>query len=72
VAGGLLGALALSAAGPVLPDVMTVAAASLLYVAVADLIPGLHQRVDPRAALTQLALMAAGLIVVLVLGPAHG
>lgn len=71
VAGGLLGALALAAAGPLLPDVMVVAAASLLYVAVADLIPGLHQRVDPRAALMQLALMAAGLGTVLLLGPVH-
>ena len=72
VAGGLIGAVALAAAGPLLPDVMVVAAASLLYVAVADLIPGLHQRVDPRAALTQLALMAAGLGTVLLLGPGHG
>ena len=72
VLGGLLGVLLLHRAGTVLPDVMTIAAASLLYVAVADLIPGLHQRVDPRAAVTQLLLMAAGLATVLLLAPAHG
>lgn len=72
VAGGLLGVLFLDRAGAVLPDVMAIAAASLLYVAVADLIPGLHQRVDPRAAATQLVLMAAGLATVLLLAPAHG
>lgn len=71
IAGGLLGVLFLDRAGAVLPDVMTIAAASLLYVAVADLIPGLHQRVDPKAAFTQLVLMAAGLATVLLLAPAH-
>jgi zinc and cadmium transporter len=71
VAGGLLGVFFLAGASSLLPDVMTIAAASLLYVAVADLIPGLHQRVDPRAAFTQLALMGAGLATVLMLGPAH-
>jgi zinc and cadmium transporter len=71
VAGGLLGVFFLGGASSLLPDVMTIAAASLLYVAVADLIPGLHQRVDPRAAFTQLALMGAGLATVLMLGPAH-
>ena len=34
-----------------LPYAISVAAASLIYVAVADLIPGLHRRVDPGAAL---------------------
>lgn len=72
VVGGLLGTLFLVHSSSVLPDVMTVAAASLLYVAVADLIPGLHQRVDPRAAMAQLLLMAAGLATVLLLAPAHG
>jgi len=71
VAGGLLGVFFLGGASNLLPDVMTIAAASLLYVAVADLIPGLHQRVDPRAAFTQIALMGAGLATVLLLGPSH-
>lgn len=71
VAGGLLGVFFLGGASDLLPDVMTIAAASLLYVAVADLIPGLHQRVDPRAAFTQIALMGAGLATVLLLGPSH-
>jgi len=71
VAGGLLGVFFLGGASKLLPDVMTIAAASLLYVAVADLIPGLHQRVDPRAAFTQIALMGAGLATVLMLGPSH-
>ena len=71
VAGGITGLFALSFAGRWLPDVMTVAAASLLYVAVADLIPGLHRRAEPRAALVQLLLMAAGLATVVLLHPAH-
>jgi zinc and cadmium transporter len=41
-----------------------VAAASLLYVAVADLIPGLHRRVDPRSSLMQVLLIAVGIAVI--------
>jgi zinc and cadmium transporter len=36
----------------------------LLYVAVADLIPGLHRQVDPRRSLEQLVLILAGLAVI--------
>ena len=41
-----------------------IAAASLLYVAVADLIPGLHRRADTRASLAQVALITVGILVV--------
>jgi zinc and cadmium transporter len=41
-----------------------VAAACFLYVAVADLIPGLHRRVDARASIAQVLLIALGLAVV--------
>lgn len=71
VAGGLVGVFALDQATTLLPDVIAVAAACLMYVAVADLIPGLHKRVDPRAALTQVVLMGLGLATVALLHPAH-
>jgi zinc and cadmium transporter len=41
-----------------------VAAASMLYVAIADLIPGLHKRVEARAAAAQVALILAGIATV--------
>jgi zinc and cadmium transporter len=61
VIGGLIGYFALAAAQAALPFALAVAAASLLYVAVADLIPGLHRRVDPRSSFTQIALIAVGI-----------
>jgi len=65
VAGGLVGWFALRESLAVLPYVLAVAAASLLYVAVADLIPGLHRRTDLRASLAQVAWIAIGVGVVM-------
>ena len=65
VAGGLVGWFALRESLAVLPYVLAVAAASLLYVAVADLIPGLHRRSDLRASLAQVAWIASGVAVVM-------
>ena len=47
-----------------LPFALAVAAASLLYVAVADLIPGLHRRVDPRSSVTQVLLIGCGIAII--------
>jgi zinc and cadmium transporter len=60
VIGGVVGYFALSAVTPVLPYALGVSAASLLYVAVADLIPGLHRRVGARDSLVQVVLIAMG------------
>ena len=66
VLGGLIGWLALREAMALLPYALAVAAASLIYVAVADLIPGLHRRTDLRASLAQVAWIAVGVGVVMV------
>lgn len=50
-----------------LPYVLTLAAASFLYVAMADLIPGLHRGRTDAGSLRQLLLIAAGVATVLVL-----
>jgi zinc and cadmium transporter len=60
VVGGVAGYFALSAVRPALPYALAVSAASLLYVAVADLIPGLHRRADARSSIWQVLLIAAG------------
>jgi zinc and cadmium transporter len=65
VVGGVLGYFALSAVMPALPYALAVSAASLLYVAVADLIPGLHRRVGVQDSLVQVALIAMGVGLVL-------
>jgi zinc and cadmium transporter len=64
VVGGVVGYFALSAVQPALPYALGVSAASLLYVAVADLIPGLHRKVDARSSLLQVVLIALGVLLV--------
>jgi zinc and cadmium transporter len=64
IIGGIVGFYALSHALSVLPYAISVTAASLLYVAVADLIPGLHRRVDPQSAVAQVVLIGGGVAVI--------
>jgi zinc and cadmium transporter len=64
VIGGVVGFFALQTALAALPFALAVAAASLLYVAVADLIPGLHRRVDPRSSITQVLLIGCGIAII--------
>ncbi|HKD55781.1 MAG TPA: ZIP family metal transporter [Steroidobacteraceae bacterium] len=47
-----------------LPYALAVAAAGFLYIAVANLIPGLHRRVDPRTSAVQVLLIGAGIVVI--------
>ncbi len=64
LAGALLAYFALSDMQQALPIVLAIAAASLLYVAVADLIPSLHRRPEPIETAKQLALIGAGIAVI--------
>ncbi|MDH5301621.1 MAG: ZIP family metal transporter [Gammaproteobacteria bacterium] len=60
VLGGLVAYFSLSAAEPFLPYVLAVAAASFIYVAVADLIPSLHKRTSARDGVQQVLLISLG------------
>src|SRR6202034_4165436 len=60
IIGGLAGFLALRRTLDVLPYAISVAAASLVYVAVADLIPGLHRRVELSAGAAQVGVSGCG------------
>ena len=64
VIGGVVGYFALETAVRILPFALAVAASSLLYVAVADLIPGLHRRIDPRSSVMQVLLISMGIAVI--------
>jgi len=64
VVGGVLSYFALQPMQAALPYILAVAASSFIYVAVADLIPTLHQRVEGRAALQQVVLIAAGVLLI--------
>ncbi len=60
LAGGVLAYFALQTIQNTVPTLLALAAASMLYVAVADLIPGLHQRTRLRDTLEQVLLIVAG------------
>jgi len=64
VAGGVIAWFALGTALQLLPYALAFAAASFIYIAVADLIPGLHRRVDVRAGLEQVLFIGLGVAVV--------
>jgi zinc and cadmium transporter len=68
VAGGLLGWFALQAVQQWIPHLLGLAAASMIYVAVADLIPGLHRRPEIQATLQQVALIGLGVLTIWLVG----
>ena len=59
--GGLIAYFALSHVVGLIPDILAFAAASMIYVAVADLIPGLHKKTALSDSLGQVAFIALGI-----------
>ena len=64
LAGALASYYALAQMQQVLPTVLAIAASSLLYVAVADLIPSLHRRPEPLETAKQALLIALGVAII--------
>ena len=62
--GALAGYFALADMQQMLPTVLAIAAASLLYVAVADLIPSLHRRPEPLETARQMLLIGLGVAII--------
>jgi zinc and cadmium transporter len=61
VLGAILAGVGLSNLTDALPFVLAITASSFIYVAVADLIPSLHQRTELRESLNQVLLITVGL-----------
>ena len=73
VVGGVLAYFSLGDLHHVLPYFLTLAASSFIYIAVADLIPSLHQKTDIKTSLQQIGFILAGVALILVMqGIAHG
>lgn len=64
VVGALLSYFSLSRMEYAVPYILAIAAASFIYIAAADLIPGLHRRLHIAATAQQLALIGAGVAVI--------
>lgn len=58
--GGVIGYFVLQAVTGAVPVLLGIVAASMIYVAVADLIPGLHKRTELHATVSQVLLIALG------------
>ena len=68
LAGGVLAYYSLQEIQQIIPLLLAFAAASMIYVAVADLIPGLHRRPEIAAGVQQITLIVAGVATVWVVG----
>ncbi len=66
IVGALLAYWSLGDMQHLLPYVLAVAASSFIYIAVADLIPGLHKRAEASATIQQIILIAAGVSLIYV------
>jgi len=62
--GGVLAYYSLENLSEALPYFLALAASSFVYVAVADLIPSLHQRTNASAAFQQIAMISAGVLLI--------
>lgn len=68
VVGGVLAYFALSELSEWIPTMLGFAAASLIYVAVADLIPSLHKRAELKETMQQVSLILAGVASIWLVG----
>ena len=64
VIGGVLAYWSLASMEHIIPYVLAIAASSFIYVAVADLIPGLHQKLDAKTSIQQISLIVLGVAVI--------
>ncbi len=64
LAGGVIAYYSLQEVNQIIPQLLAFASASMIYVAVADLIPGLHRRPEIAAGAQQILLIAAGVATV--------
>ena len=64
MAGGVLGYFVLQTMQSWIPSLLALAAASMIYIAVADLIPGLHKRAQLRDTVQQVGLIVLGVATV--------
>jgi len=72
VLGGVLAYYSLAGLHDSLPYFLAIASSSFIYIAVADLIPTLHKKTDIKTSLQQIALILAGVVLIVSLhGVAH-
>lgn len=71
VLGAVLAYFAASRIEPIVPYLMAFSAAGFIYIAVSDLVPGLHKELSPRHSVLQVALIVLGIVTVALLQRGH-
>ena len=72
IPGALLSLVALDSIEPATPYVLALSAAGFLYIGLADLLPGLHERLRPGIGLAQFLFLMLGIATILLLHGGHG
>jgi zinc and cadmium transporter len=62
--GGLLSFYILSVMENLVPYVLAIAASSMIYVAISDLIPDLHEQTDTKDSLKQISFILIGVAII--------
>ena len=62
--GAVIAYYSLSSMQSALPYILAIAASSFIYIAVADLIPGLHKKTELRETIQQITLIALGVVTI--------
>lgn len=68
----LVSLMALESIQPATPYVLSLSAADFLYIGLADLIPGLHERLRPGIGIAQFLFIMLGIATILLLQGGHG
>ena len=71
LAGAILAYFFMSSMTNATPYIMTIAAASFIYIAISDLIPHLQEDVNPKDSFIQISLMLLGIFVIYLIGHGH-
>ncbi len=62
--GGLLSFYILSIMESFVPYVLAIAASSMIYIAISDLIPGLHKKTELKESIKQISLILVGVLII--------
>ena len=62
--GAVITYIVIDSAGEILPVLLAFTASNLIYVAISDLIPGLHKRTEIKESSMQIAMILIGVMIV--------
>jgi len=64
IIGGLIAYFALESANKLIPYILSISAASFIYIALADLVPQMHKKTDMKDSFKQVGLIITGILII--------